>query len=523
MIWHQNQEHEYPSWEDIKTFLADPASHEDGAAEVERIETHISVIFLAGDLAYKIKKPVVFPFLDYSTHESRRRACVNEVHINRRTAPDLYLGVIPITYDESRGLQIGGSGEVLEWAVKMRRFPDGCLYSQLAADGRLGPEDYRELARAVHDFHAEAARQIELGLAVGGLRRLIAENDEAFRAYPAIFPEARVAGLRERLEAQLDEVTPLLEKRTRDGFIRHCHGDLHLRNVVKLDGRPVLFDAVEFDDAIATVDVLDDLAFLLMDLVARQVGDGANAALNAYLERDRDLRNLEGLAALPIYLSTRAGIRAKAAAYQSDEKAEEARRYFALAEGFMTRCRPALVAVGGLSGTGKTTLARALAPEICAASGALVVRSDVERKRLYGAAPGAHLPEQAYSPAVTQTVYRTMAKKARAALTAGHSVVLDAVHARPDERAAAEGIADAADAEFVGIWLHAPEDALVTRVESRESDASDATADVVRQQLNYDVGEMTWSRVDASGSAARVLEQARQVTVATGLHRSRNA
>ncbi len=515
MNWHHNDDHEHPSWEEICAFLADPANHADHPAEVERIETHISVIFLAGDLAYKIKKPVVFPFLDYSTHESRRRACVNEVRINRRTAPELYLGVVPITVDGARGLEIGGSGEILEWAVKMRRFPDGCLYSQLAAAGRLGLEDYRELACAVHGFHAGASRQIEPGLAVVGLRTLIAENDEAFRAYPAIFPEDRAADLRKTLETRLDEITPLLETRTREGFIRHCHGDLHLRNVVKLDGRPVLFDAVEFNDAIATVDVLDDLAFLLMDLIARDANGGANAVLNAYLSEDRDLRNLEGLAALPIYLSTRAGIRAKAAAYQSEAKANEARRYFALAKGFMAQNRQVLLAIGGLSGTGKTTLAHALAPDIGLAPGAVVVRSDVERKRLYGYAPTEPLPEQAYSGVATRTVYRTMAKKARAALAAGHSVILDAVHARSHERSAARDIAAQAGAEFVGIWLTAPEDALVGRVESREDDASDADASVVRAQLGYDVGEMTWARVDASGRADQVYDRAYELMRAT--------
>jgi len=511
MNWHPDDNHEHPSWEEICAFLVDPASHADNPAEVERIETHISVVFLAGDLAYKIKKPVVFPFLDYSTHESRRRACVNEVRINRRTAPDMYIGVTPITFDGARGLEIGGSGEIVEWAVKMRRFPDGCLYSQLAADGRLGPEDYSELARAVHGFHAEASRRIEPRHATGGMKTLIWEDDEAFRAYPAIFPEDRAVSLREGLETRLDEITPLLETRTREGFIRHCHGDLHLRNVVKLDGHPVLFDAVEFNDAIATVDVLDDLAFLLMDLIVRDASAGANAVLNAYLSQDRDLRNLEGLAALPLYLSTRAAIRAKAAAYQSEAKADEARRYFALAEGFMAQRPAVLLAIGGLSGTGKTTLAHAIAPEIGAAPGAVVVRSDVERKRLYGYAPTAPLPEQAYSAAATRTVYRTMAKKARAALAAGHSVILDAVHAKPHERSAARDIAAQAGAEFVGIWLSAPEDALVGRVESREGDASDADASVVRAQLGYDVGEMTWARVDASGHVDQVHDRAYEV------------
>ncbi len=511
-------ENDLPSWDEITAFMVKPDSHPGHPETVERIETHISLIFLAGDVAYKIKKPVVFPFLDYSTPEARRRACVNEVQLNRRTAPDLYLGVVPITYDRDRGVEIGGSGQVVEWAVKMRRFPDGALYSELAAAGRLGREDYAELARAVHTFHDGAARRIEPGRAVAALSELIAQNDEAFAEYPDVFPPDEVRALRMGLEARLAELTPLLEQRIREGFVRHCHGDLHLRNVVRIDGHPVLFDAVEFDDAIATVDVLDDLAFLLMDLIARDAPEGANAVLNAYLLADTDLRNLEGLAALPIYLSTRAGIRAKAAVYQG--QSEEAQRYFALAQRFMDRVKPALIAIGGLSGTGKSTLARALAPEIGAAPGAVLLRSDVERKRLFAVGETQRLPESAYSAQVTKTVYRMLAKKARAGLRAGHSVILDAVHAQPFERDDARTIAAETGAEFVGMWLTAPEETLVARVESREADASDAGAAVVRKQLGFDPGEIAWARIDASGAPDEVRERAGELLRTHGLRDS---
>jgi len=508
-------EHDHPSWDEIAAFMSQPDSHAQRPEMVELIETHISLIFLAGDVAYKVKKPVVFPFLDYSTPEARRRACVNEVRINRRTAPDLYLGVVPITYDKARGLNIGGSGEVLEWAVKMRRFPAHSLYSELAATGELRQDDYDELAQAVHRFHDEAARRIEPGLAVRALSRLIAENDEAFTACPELFPPDEVRPLRMELEARLAELTPLLERRAREGFVRHCHGDLHLRNVVRINGHPVLFDAVEFDDAIATVDLLDDLAFLIMDLIARGALQGANAVLNAYLSLERDLRNLEGLAALPVYLATRACIRAKAAAYQA--QGEEARQYFALARRFMIRDKPVLVAIGGLSGTGKSTLARELAPGIGAAPGAVILRSDVERKRLFACAPTERLPRRAYTGTVTETVYRTLARKAGAALRAGHSVILDAVHGQPQERAAARAIAEDFGAEFVGMWLYAPEDALVERVESRKADASDADARVVRKQLGFKPGEITWAQVDASGAVNDVRERALTVLTDRGV------
>jgi len=313
-------------------------------------------------------------------------------------------------------------------------------------------------------------------------------------------------------------MTPLLERRTREGFVRHCHGDLHLRNVVRIEGHPVLFDAVEFDDAIATVDVLDDLAFLLMDLVARDARHGANVVLNAYLSADADLRNHEGLAALPIYLSTRAGIRAKAAAYQA--QSAQARRYFDLARSFMERSAPALIAIGGLSGTGKTTLGRALAPGVGAAPGAVLLRSDVERKRVFAVGETQPLPESAYSAQVTDTVYRTLVKKARTALRAGHSVILDAVHGKHEERAAARAVAEQTGAEFVGIWLSAPEETLVTRVESREDDASDASAAVVRKQLGFDPGEIAWARIDASGTPDDVQDIADNLLREHGLHDS---
>jgi hypothetical protein len=513
-----SHEDDLPSWDEITDFMGKPDSHDEHLETVERIETHISLIFLAGDIAYKIKKPVVFPFLDYSTPEARRRACINEVQLNRRTAPDQYLGVVPITYDKARGLEISGSGEVVEWAVKMRRFPEGALYSELAAADRLGSEDYAELARAVHTFHDAAARRIEPGRAVAALSELIAQNDAAFAHYPDVFAPDQVRALRMGLEARLAELTPLLEQRTREGFVRHCHGDLHLRNVVRIDGSPVLFDAVEFDDAIATVDVLDDLAFLLMDLIARDAPQGANVVLNTYLSADNDMRNLEGLAALPIYLSTRACIRAKTAAYQA--QSEEARRYFALAQRFMDRAKPALVAIGGLSGTGKSTLARALAPEVGAAPGAVILRSDIERKRLFAVAETERLPESAYSAQVTETVYRTLAKKARAALRAGHSIILDAVHGQQSERADAEAIAAETSAEFVGMWLTAPEETLVARVESREADASDAGAAVVRKQLGFDPGEIAWARIDAAGAPDEVRARAEDLLREHGLRDS---
>lgn len=497
----------YPGWHEVVAFLSRPENHDPPPVSVERLDTHISVVLLAGDFAYKIKKPVKFPFLNFSTLEGRRRACLNEIRVNVRTAPELYLGVVPITFDSARGLEIDGEGEAVEWTVKMRRFDQDKLYVRLAERGALKDPDFIALARAIHRFHALAERFIELGFSASALSRLLNENDEALNEHPALFPQARAASLSNTSRAMLARLRPLLNERVLLGFVRHCHGDLHLNNIVQMNGQPVLFDAVEFDDAIATVDVLDDLAFLLMDLWFRGMCGAANLVLNEYLKSGNGLANLAGLAALPLYLSTRAIIRAKAAAYRATDLADEAqrhaaqceaRKYFALGEQFLQPGKPWLIAIGGLSGSGKSTLARVISAGLGRAPGAVHIRSDVERKALFGVIETERLPQSAYTPDMNDMVYRLMRKKACVALEAGQSVILDAVHAKPAERAGCEAVAAAQGASFLGIWLSAPHGVLASRVESRQGDASDATATVVRAQIERGTGDLTWSVLDAS-------------------------
>ena len=231
--------------------------------------------------------------------------------------------------------------------------------------------------------------------------------------------------------------------------MRHCHGDLHLRNIVEIDGAPVLFDAIEFDDRLAMIDVLYDLAFLLMDLGKRGLGAHANAVLNAYLDAEGGTGNLIGLAALPLFLAMRATIRAKvemlrarmAARIQAEAARDEARAYFALAQEFLAPVAPRLIAVGGLSGSGKSAVARAIAPSLGAFPGAVIVRSDVERKRLFGVAPEERLPARAYAPEVSDQVYAMSRKRAMMALFGGQAAIVDAVHAKPEEREALAALA----------------------------------------------------------------------------------
>jgi predicted kinase len=323
------------------------------------------------------------------------------------------------------------------------------------------------------------------------------------RAVSDLFPNDSVNVLTQATNAALAHVRPLLMQRQHDGFVRRCHGDLHLGNIVLIKGEPTLFDAIEFDDRIATSDVFYDLAFLLMDLIARELTLPANIVLNRYLTEAKRDEHLDALAALPLFMSVRAAIRAKVTAarraHAKDRAAAEksARDYFALAERLIAPAKPQLIAVGGLSGTGKSLLARSLAADAAPAPGAVVLRSDVERKALFGAAETERLPQTAYTPEATETVYASLAQKARRVIGAGHSAIVDAVFARAGERTMIAGAAGRA--AFHGLFLTADLAVRIARVGGREGDASDADAAVARTQESYDLGTMDWTNVDASG------------------------
>jgi predicted kinase len=368
------------------------------------------------------------------------------------------------------------------------------------------------LAAEIAAFHASAERRQDCGGAAG-IAWVIDGNRDGFAAAD-FAPAARDAATRLDAEcrAALTRVAPLLDAR-RERFVRHCHGDLHLRNICLIDGKPVLFDAIEFNDRIACIDTLYDTAFLLMDLERRDLRALANAVFNAYLEQSGDAG---GLAALPLFLACRAGVKAQTAAAAAraqpdatkrDALREEARECLRLGLAFLQPPPAHVIAVGGLSGTGKSTVARRLAPALGAVPGAVVARSDVLRKRLAGVAPTTRLDPRAYTMDSARQVYGTLTDQACTIARAGHSVIVDAVFARPEERAAIEAATKDAGAAFTGIWLEAPAARLEARIAARKGDASDATVDVLRRQLAYELGPMTWQRVDASDGPGSVADR----------------
>jgi aminoglycoside phosphotransferase family enzyme/predicted kinase len=501
---------------EVFAFLADPATHGFIIAdeEVKRIDTHAAVVFLAGNLAYKVKRRVRYPFLDFSTLEKRKAACEAELAVNRAFAPAIYRGVVAITRAADGTLALGGAGAPVEYAVEMARFDESATLDQVATRGGLDLALADALARVVAAAHARAP-VADAKPWPARLADYIAQNRAELDEHPGMFVPAQVETLTRSSRATLRRIERLLRERGEAGLVRRGHGDLHLGNIVLIDGRPVVFDAIEFDPLIATGDVLYDLAFLLMDLVERGLDAAANVVLNRYLAETRRPEDLDGLATLPLFLSLRAAIRAKVTAARIDlEVARDeaavaaARTYFRHALRSITPAPATLVAVGGLSGTGKSTLARALAPRLGPAPGAVVLRSDVERKTLLGVAETARLPASAYAPDVTRRVYASLLDKARRVTAAGHTAIVDAVFALPDERAKVAAVARASDVAFRGWFLVADLDARVARVSARAHDASDADAAVAREQESYERGAMDWVEIDASGAVDATLAAA---------------
>jgi aminoglycoside phosphotransferase family enzyme len=506
-------------------FLSRPQGYGAGAGRVVRIDTHGAVVFLTGSHAYKMKRAVRFPYMDFSTLKRRREACGSEIRINRRTAPSLYIGVAALIRDKGGGLRLTEprepddprplAGEAVEWLVVMRRFDQESLLDRMARRGELDEALMIAVADIVARFHQRAEPRTDRG-GGEGIRWVLESNAESFAEAPAgAFDPAAVARLNEAARAMLARHAPLLDARRNAGFVRHCHGDLHLRNICRIDGRPTLFDAIEFNEQVACIDVLYDLAFLLMDLDHRGLRDFANLVFNRYLAHNGDVA---GLSLMPLFLSVRAAVRAHisavAGAAQADaEKAralfDEGRAYLAMALEFLTPPPPRLVGVGGLSGSGKSRLARRLAPFLGASPGALVLRSDVLRKRFFGVAFEERLPQEAYTEEVTGKVYAEMHEAAKTALAAGHAVIADAVYASPAQREALEGMADKVGVPFTGLWLEAPLEVMERRVRCRRRDASDATVEVLRAQLGYPLGKIGWTRLDASAAADRTLATAR--------------
>jgi aminoglycoside phosphotransferase family enzyme/predicted kinase len=444
------------------------------------IETSISWLFLFSARVLKFKKPVDLGFADFTTPERRLWAARRELAFNRLTAPDLYRRLVVVGRIGNGEIGECDAQAMLDIAVEMRRFPQEALLAQgLPRDGAFAEELGRRIAR----IHLAAAPG-RAGAGAAGLRYVIDSNAEQFAGHPGKLQPDSVAALGVETLQAWEELAGLLDERAERGFCRACHGDLHLENIVLLEGEPTLFDCIEFSDRLREIDVLYDIAFLLMDLALRGAKDAANRTFNGWL--DETARGLDGsvwrgLAALPLFQAVRATIRAHVNAREGKDQA--AQSYLAAAAAWLQPRRARLVAVGGLSGSGKTTLARRMAPQMGPPPGGIVLRSDEIRKRLLGHAPTERLGPEAYSTEVSARVYDALASAAADCLAAGQVVIADAVFLSPQQRGRIEAVARTAGAPFEGVWLEAPEMRLRERLDARSVDASDADAAALMDHL----------------------------------------
>ena len=479
----------------LPTALREPASYPHPVDAVDLIETHISWVFLAGEFAYKIKKPVNLGFLDFSTLEKRRFYCEEELRLNRRTAAGLYLDVVPIA-ESPGGLRVRGAGKPVEYALRMRRFPQEALADGMARRGELLGGEAEAIATAIAAFHAAipaAAQDSEYGSPGHVAAPALANFEQLSGLIADAGEKEKLDELRAWTLAEGARLRDVLAARKRGGFVRECHGDLHLGNIAFLEGRPVPFDCIEFDPELRWIDVMNEAAFLAMDLLEHGLNAAAWRFLNAYLETTGDYA---GVRVLRYYLVYRAVVRAKIACLRAQQPGavgaaqgrahREFGEYLALAGALAASARHALVVMHGLSGSGKTTVAQKMSERL----GAVRVRSDVERKRLHGLTAGARTQSQPfggiYAPEATRLTYARLAQVARDVVESGYGVIVDATFLRRAEREDFRALAQELGASFLIASCRATEAALRGRVAQRQaavSDASEAGVSVLENQL----------------------------------------
>jgi uncharacterized protein len=472
--------------------LQNPALYPHPVEGFQVIETHISWVLLTGPFAYKIKKPVNFGFLDFTDLGKRQHFCSEELRLNQRLTEGLYLDVLPITGSESAP-QLGGEGAAIEYVLKMRQFPQSQLLSAVQARGELTPAHIDALARQIADFHGRTPA-VAIDHPLCSPQAIVAPMRQNFEQIRPLLSDAadlrQVDALEAWTEANITRLEPLLAQRAANGSIRECHGDIHLGNATLLDGRVVLFDCIEFNEPFRLIDIASDAAFLAMDLEDRGLKALSRRFVSAWLEHSGDYAALE---LFNFYKAYRALVRAKVAlfslAHQSDAVQKAAtlrqyRNYANLAESYSAIPSPFLAITSGVSAVGKSQVALRLVEAL----GAIRLRSDVERKRLFGEQPEAQrgsLGDGIYSAEASVATYQRLHQLAERALHAGFPVVLDAAYLKRDQRAAAWQVAEQNGAPFLILDCQAPQEVIAAWLQQRQaegSDPSDATLEVIQAQ-----------------------------------------
>lgn len=455
---------------------------------VQLIQTHVSYVFLTGDYAYKVKKTVNFGFLDYSTLEKRLHFCQEELRMNRRSAPELYLEVLPIC-QEGGAYQLGGKGEIVEYVLKMLAFNQDDLWSARFASGLIGETDMEELGKVVAHFHSQTITDDYIAQ-FGEIPKVRESVDDNYAQTQKYIGGPQTQQQFDETKAYTDWVFSSMQdvfsRRIFLGKIRECHGDLHLRNIAQSGDKILLFDCIEFNEPFRFVDVIYDVAFAVMDVEARQQKGLANAFLNAYLEQTGDW---EGVALLSFYCSRQAYVRGKVTSFLLDDPGvsveekqqahETAAAYYQLAWSYTQRGQGQLFLMSGLSGSGKSTVGKLLARRL----GAIHIRSDAVRKHLGGVALDQRGPDDLYTPEMTKRTYGRVLELGLMLAKLGWPVILDAKYDRQQLRGEAIAAAKSAGLPLQIIHCSAPEAVLRDRLRQRTGDIADATADLLASQI----------------------------------------
>ena len=487
---------------DIIEALSNPKTYGKNIHKVDVRRSHIAIIFFAGDYVYKLKRAVIYPGIDFSTAEKRKLACIAEMKRSTVYAPHLIIGVKPIKRLKNGTIKIGGTnGEEIDTVIVEKRLPNKAILSFLLPSPDFDRFEAMDLAEHLADLHAKA-KVFHNKWGVDVIQNIILENESILSCFPSSVDLARLNTLTKQSLEILKKNENLIKFRQKSGFVKKCHGDLLLSNIAYDKGKFLFFSPVEYNDSLDCIDTLYDLAFLTMDLEAKGLRRISNILFNHYMSYMNDI---EGFPLMGLYQSMRAAGRAAVCAktsalLQGEEKQQaiaQTKKYFELAYHFLIDFSPVLIACGGLSGSGKSRIAREIGGLMNPSPGAVILRDDVVKKQITGLAPRQRFNKTINSPAFEKIVYEVLKQQATCALQTGSSVIVDALFHNEYERMAIQALADSLNIPFIGLWMDAPLNVRTQRVQNRKNSPVDSRKEKELEcQLSLEIGHMAWHQIN---------------------------
>ncbi len=494
--------------------LSDPASYPHGVSEVTQVQSHIAFLFLAGNYVYKLKRSVLYPDIDFSTPEKRKLACLQEMKRSTVYAPHLIIGLKPIKQLKNGKIRIGGKlGKEIDTVLVMKRIPAESILENKLPSPDFDRFEVMDLAEKLAELHSKA-KTFHNRWGEEILKKTILENEAILSCFcPDIFDKKQLNKLTKNSLENLNKNARLITIRQKSGHVRKCHGDLLLSNIAYNNKKFLFFSPVEYSESMDTIDTLYDLAFLTMDLEAKGLRRLANMLFNHYMAYTNDI---EGIPLMPLYQSMRAASRAAICAkkttllsgVEKEKTIKSAQLYFELACHFMTLFKPLLIACGGLSGSGKSRIAREIGGLMDPAPGAVILRDDVIRKQIKGINLTDRMNPTYNTPAFEKVVYDVLKQQAKTALKIGSCVILDALFYNEKERKSVMALAKEMKVPFIGLWMDAPLSVRTERVKTRKRNPSDVKKESeLEKQLALKTGPITWNVILTDGPRETTLQK----------------